>query len=650
MGSIFVEAETFESLGGWVVDTQCVEAMGSPYLMAHGLGKPVPDAVTRFHAPVSAEWHLYARTRDWTAVWGRGRPAGRFSLLVDSLPLADELGTNGSEWHWQAAGKVQLEAGQHTLALHDLTGFNGRCDAVYLTTDPTDLPPDGGEGLARLRLDAAGTLAEADPCDLLICGGGYAGTCMALAAKSLGLKVALIQDRSVLGGCGSSEIRVWTGGMTNLQPYPQLGNISGTLSPIVGWSGMCKQPEYFEDARKINSFTPGEDLFLNEMVTELERDPANPARIAAAITQNVRSGQRTRRHAAYVADCTGDAFVARQAGCATMYGREASAQYGEQLAPEKADRLVMGHSCLWNVREADTEAVFPDVDWGVEFTEDNALFRTNCCWDWETGQLRDQVLDIEYIRDYGLMTCIANWSFLKNRSSRKNEWRKLELEWISPIGGKRESYRVIGDVVLSESDIEQAVPYDDATAMITWNIDLHYPDPENQGLFAESFQSCAYHRDIGAPYPVPYRCLYARDADNLFLGGRIVSATHVAFGCIRVMRTLGMLGEVVAMAAKICKDQACLPRSVYTEHLEALKAHMSRGVPRPQQHGGYPASRHERYHFMRPAGRFGNPTESIWIDFPETGDPPEQDVPAALRDCIRELAQTHIDGHKPFHP
>ena len=138
-----------------------------------------------------------------------------------------------------------------------------------------------------------------------------------------------------------------------------------------------------------------------------------------------------------------------------MYGSEGREEFGEFLAPPQRENTVMGHSVLWETRKLDHPMTFPDIDWGLPFTEDNALQRFDCCWDWEAGQFRNQVTDIEEIRDYGLMTCYGNWSFLKNRSRRKKEWENMDLEWVSPIGGKRESYRVRGDLILTLNDILQ---------------------------------------------------------------------------------------------------------------------------------------------------------------------------------------------------
>lgn len=151
MNSIFLEAESFHNCGGWVVDTVPMHRMGSACLMAHGAGVPVADAETGIDIDCPGEYHLFARTRDWTAVWGRGTPAGRFTLRIDGIDLPTELGTNGEEWAWQKAGSIRLTRGKHRLALHDLTGFNARCDAIYLTTDPEEIPPDGDAELDAFR-------------------------------------------------------------------------------------------------------------------------------------------------------------------------------------------------------------------------------------------------------------------------------------------------------------------------------------------------------------------------------------------------------------------------------------------------------------------------------------------------------------------
>lgn len=599
---LWLEAESFDTLGGWVIDQQSMDQMGSAYLMAHGMGVPVQDAETLCTVPEGGKWTVWARTRDWTAPWKRGKPAGVFEILVNGQALPETLGTNGVPWAWQKAGKVSLEKGKARFALHDLTGFNGRCDALYLTLDPNARPENDNQKLAAMRRRIAKTVCKDDPVvyDLAVAGGGMAGICTAIAAMRTGSRVVLIQDRGVLGGNNSSEIRVGLGGFAHAPPYPRLGNVVTEISPILGGPGVFPG-EAYEDARKANVFArqPRSQyrLVLNERVVAVEKDKDDPRRITAYIGHNLRTGVETRYRARLFADCTGDAVIARWMGAEVMYGREARSKFQESLAPEKADNQVMGLSILWYAKKADNPTPFPDVDWGIPFHEGNAYYIRKGGWEWETGQYRNQAEETEYIRDYGLMVTYANWSFVKNRSQRKAEWAQDVLSWVSPIGGKRESYRVVGDHILTQNDIEQHIPYPDATGAMTWNLDLHFPDPENEKKFAEPFRSCAYHRGILEPYPVPYRCLYARDVRNLFLGGRDISTSHVAFSCVRVMRTLGMLGEVIGLAATVCKQEGAYPRDLYTTHFAKLKALMERGVPAPSPYHAYGCDASESYHF-----------------------------------------------------
>ncbi len=601
-GPILVETESFDHLGGWMLDQQAMDQMGSAYVMAHGMGIPVADAETTCTIPQGGQWTVWARTRDWTAPWKRGKPGGTFKILVDGQELPETLGTNGNPWAWQKAGNISLEKGTARITLRDLTGFNGRCDALYLTLDPNARPESDKQELAAFRKKITNTALKDDPAvyDLAVAGGGISGICTAIAAIRTGSKVVLIQDRSVLGGNNSSEIRVPLGGLVHTPPYPQLGNVLEEISPITGRPGVLPA-EFYEDTRKANVFRtcPHNQyrLVLNTRVVGVEKDKEDPRKIAAYIARNVHTGAETRFRARLFADCTGDAVIARMMGAEVMYGREGRDKHNESLAPVKGDNEVMGMSVIWCSKKAARPTPFPDIDWGIEFNEDNVYYVRSGDWEWETGQYRNQAEETEYIRDYGMMAIFANWSYLKNHSKRKAEWARDTLSWISPLGGKRESYRVVGDHVLTQNDIEDNVAYPDATGSVTWNLDLHFPDPEHIKKFAEPFRSCAYHRNIAQPYPVPYRCLYAKDVTNLFLAGRHISASHVAFGAVRVMRTLGVLGEVVGMAASICAKRNVYPRDVYESHWEELEAMMKRGVPGPRTYhpGGF--GKYEGYHF-----------------------------------------------------
>ena len=225
--TVLVEAESFADPGGWSLDTQFIREMGSPYLLAHGLGRPVADATTTVKIPEGGTYRVFVRTKDWVARWKAPGTPGKFQLLVNGTPLAETFGTQGASWDWQAGGSVTLPAGEAKLALHDLTGFDGRCDCIVLTTDAAP-PPNDSAVLAGWRRAALGLPPAAEvrgPYDLVVIGGGYAGMSAALSAARMGLRVALVQDRGVLGGNGSSEVRVWAMGLIRRGRYPRIGEI-----------------------------------------------------------------------------------------------------------------------------------------------------------------------------------------------------------------------------------------------------------------------------------------------------------------------------------------------------------------------------------------------------------------------------------------
>lgn len=643
MNEIFIEAESLKSLGGWVVDTGSVEMRHSAYLMAHGMGVPVTDAVGEIEIAADGLYRVYALTRDWTATWGVLDPAGKFEILLGGKALSNTLGTNGKDWGWQLAGEVTLSKGNHSLSLHDLTGFNGRCDAIYITNQkgtPSNAQKD--VDALRKRLGWKEIRNAEEPYDLAVVGGGIAGICTALAAKRKGCRVALINDRPVLGGCNSSEIRVCMGGQIKHAPYESIGNVVREIAPVMGHPTIYKE-EYFEDNRKLFAFeaalrSEGScDLYLNEAVFEIEK---NGRAISAVICTNTHSGKKTRIRARLFSDCSGDGILARLGGAEVMYGNEAKSEFGERLAPSEHKNLVMGQSIRWYSEEEKECSTFPDLDWNLNFDEDSYLNCYSGDWEQETGFKRDMVKEAEYIRDYGLRAIYSNWSYQKNHCKCKERFAKSKLKWVSPFGGKRESYRVKGDYILTQRDFEAPIDYEDATAKITWGIDIHYPEPINEERFGEAFRSFAYHLHMPFACPVPYRCLYSKDIDNLFIGGRLISVSHVAFSAVRVMRTLGMLGEVAGIAASICKKHGCMPRGVYMAHLDEFKEEMKAGVPIPDAFACNGIGNGESYHF-KDLGWFHLHTKSHNDNFGKPKDYTEAEI-KKFRYCAQKLGIEHI--------
>jgi len=597
---ILVEAEGFENPGGWVVDQQFMDQMGSPFLLAHGIGEPVQDATTKLTLPTASRYRIWVRTRDWAAPWNAPEtsqksrmnepkcmtchrldatePPGKFQLLVNSRVLPTIFGTEGANWHWQDGGTVEIANEQVTLTLHDLTGFEGRCDAVVLTTDMDFLPPNKGSEMAEFRRKALGLPEkpqEAGQFDLVVVGGGIAGTCTAVSAGRLGLQVALIQDRPVLGGNNSSEVRVHLNGEINLPPYPALGDVVKQLDS--GKRGNAQPAENYDDQKKLRVVQAEKNirLFLNTHVYRVEKDGS---RIVAVLGKDIKKGSELRFGGRLFADCTGDATVGYLAGADYRIGRESRDQTGESLAPEKPDNMTLGTSIQWYCAKTEQPVSFPECPWTLLFTEGSCQHTTRGDWNWETGMNRDQIAQAEHIRDYALRAIYGNWAFLKNNSSKKAQYADLELAWVAYIAGKRESRRLLGDVILQQQDVLQKREFPDAFVTTTWTIDLHYPDPANSRHFpGGEFRSIAEFTPI-EPYAIPYRCLYSRNIENLFMAGRDISVTHVALGTTRVMRTCGMMGELVGMAASLCKKYSTTSRGVYEHHLAELKELATRGV------------------------------------------------------------------------
>ena len=575
---VLVEAESFRDKGGWSVDQQFMDLMGSPYLIAHGMGKPVADAVTTVKFPESGTYHAYVRTFNWVAPWYDGEGPGKFSLRVGKRTLPEVLGNRGREWMWQYAGRVAVRKGPVEVSLTDLSGFDGRCDAVYFTRDQGDVPPaDSGELAAfrRRMLHVPDTLQRAEAFDFVVVGGGIAGMCAAVSASRLGCRVALVNDRPVLGGNNSSEIRVHLGGVIEIGPNKGLGRMIREFGHSRG--GNAQPAGNYEDAKKEEFIAAEKNVTLFAGCRAVAVNTTG-GRIASVVVRHIETGEETLLEAPLFADCTGDGTVGFLAGADFRMGRESRDEFGEELAPAAADRMTMGSSVQWYSVDAGKKTDFPVFSYGLNFDETNCEQVTMGEWKWETGMNLDQIADFERIRDYGLLVVYSNWSFLKNGLQDNGKFRNRELGWVAYVAGKRESRRLLGDYVLKQDDIDKHVFHEDASFATTWDLDLHFPDSLNSVRFpGREFKAATKHVHI-YPYAVPYRCLYSRNVDNLFMAGRNISVTHVALGSVRVMRTTGMMGEVVGMAASLCRKYGALPRGVYQRHLDELRSLMREGV------------------------------------------------------------------------
>ncbi len=590
-GYIFVEAELFENKGGWVVDAQFMDQMGSPYLMAHGLGKSVADAETFVKFPETGNYRIWVRTFNWNASWDVAKAPGVFQLLADDRVVAERLGDEPSEWDWQRAGVLDVTDTEVPvkISLHDLTGFDGRCDALFFTRNGRTVPPKDGSELDAFRKKMLGITPERSPerYDLIVVGAGTAGLSAAISASRLGLKTLLLQNRGVVGGNSSPEIGVTVTGGVKMGRYERVGNVIAELGIP------------FDHQQRILNILAAEEnltLLLNRHVIAAEK---NGDAIVSVTAKDLTSGTETIYAGDFFADCTGDGNLGFLAGAEYMQGRETRAVFGETLAPEVESDLTFGSTLKWHAY-TDSKAVdFPECPWAVQFTDVTCERVMRYQWYWESGFYKDQIKDAEFIRDYWFRVIFGNWAFLKNRSEVRDEYRNRGLHEVSYILGKRESRRLKGDYVITQNDVEggwRKLP--DAAVICTYMIDQHFPDPENAAFFPEEeFLALAKHNfnplgkydnagpgiDINEPFMIPYRCLYSINIPNLFMAGRNISASRIALAALRIQATTAMMGEVVGMASVLCVRHGCEPRDVYEKYLNEFREMLKEGVPQKHE-------------------------------------------------------------------
>lgn len=561
-GAVLVEAEAFDDLGGWTLDTQFTFEMGSPYLLAHGLGRPVEPARTTVEFPGAGRWRVWVRTKDWVERWGVDGDPGRFALHVNGKALATEFGTEGAQWGWHDGGWVDLADPVAVLELVDLTGFDGRCDAIYFARDG-ELPPlEDAPRSWRDALLGNAPLTVHEGYDLVVVGGGYSGMGAALSAARMGCKVALIQDRPVLGGNGSSEIRVWSKGHIRRGKYPRIGEIVEEFADNASKSPGAAHEFGDEHKETVVRAEPNIDLFLQHRMDGVrmsEATAASPARIEAVEVLDIRKAARVEFRGALFCDATGHGWLAAAAGA------------DGAMTPDGR----MGMSNMWRWENADAPSEFWAEPWALDLEMEDFPYprRFHAEWFWESGYDKDPIGDAEGIRDWNLRAAYGAFHAMKNRGGAADHLN-ARMSWLAAIGGPRESRRFFGDVILTEEDIVTKRDFPDGCVPSTWTIDLHYPKEQYAEKFPHNpFISIAVHdrrvdRDYG--YPVPYRCFYSRNVPNLFLAGRCISVTHEALGTVRVMRTCGMMGEVVGKAASIAAREGVTPRGVYEKHWDEM--------------------------------------------------------------------------------
>jgi len=531
-----VPATTF-ALGGWGLDCQFMDVMGSPYLIAHGLGERVLDATAVVMVPETAEYRVWVRTRNWA----EGAP-GKFKVSVDGRVLDHVFGTGASTWEWEDGGTVMLKSGEVRIALQDMTGFDGRCAGIVLA-----FAGERPEGALTLGENGVEEQVQAD---FVVVGGGLPGTCAAVAAARRGLKTVLVQDRPVLGGNASSEIRVWCAGEMRYELVRELRGIfmNRDVNTALG------------DAHRMRLVQDETNLIVRLSTRAYGVERMADGRIASVKALDMKANRRVIFKAPLFCDATGDGWVGYWAGADWRMGREAKDEHDESFAPDQADRDTLGASIMWTSVEANVPKSF-SAPWAEAAAQGEMA--VNGEWNWEYGIHRDMIAEGEQIRDRLLLAIYGAFSRAKKLPENANR----VLNFCPYLLGKRESRRILGDWIYSQQDVTERRLFEDAIATGSWSLDLHYDDFKPGVDFLTSCRQPHYGR-----YWIPYRSIYSRNVNNLFVVGRCFSCTHVGLSGPRVVCTLAQLGVAAGEAAAICTERGIKPRQVYANgHIRELQ-------------------------------------------------------------------------------
>jgi hypothetical protein len=410
--------------------------------------------------------------------------------------------------------------------------------------------------------------------DLIVTGGGLSGVCCAITAARQGIKVVLVQDRPVLGGNGSSEVRLWilgaTSHMGNNNRWAREGGVVDEILVENTYRNPEGNPVIFDSVLLDKVMKePNITLLLNTAVYAVEKkDAATIRSVKAFCSQNQTEYTLT---APFFCDASGDGVVGFLSGAAFRMGAEKKEEFNELFAPSDEYGELLGHSLYFYSKDTGKPVKFIPPDFALTDITTIPRFKTfnaqdfGCkLWWIEYGGRLDTVHDTEKIKWELWKVVYGVWNYIKN-SGNFPEAETLTLEWVGAIPGKRESRRFEGDYIMKQQDIVEQRTHEDAVAFGGWSIDLHPAD----GVFSEK-PGCNQWHSKGI-YQIPYRSLYSKNIANLFLGGRIISASHVAFGSTRVMATAAYASQAVAMAAVICKEKNILPAAITKQYITQLQ-------------------------------------------------------------------------------
>ncbi|GGF49297.1 FAD-dependent oxidoreductase [Echinicola rosea] len=406
--------------------------------------------------------------------------------------------------------------------------------------------------------------------DIVIVGGGLSGVCAAITAARQGCKVTLIQDRPVLGGNASSEVRLWALGATshmgNNNRWAREGGIVDEIMVENTFRNKEGNPVLFDTVvlDKVMA-EPNISLYLNTTVFHIAK--ADDRTIEKVIAFNSQNSTLYNFTARQFIDASGDGIVSYMSGVPYRIGAESPEELGEGLAPDVEDYgELLGHTLFFYSKKTEKPVKYVAPDYAIKDTSQipgvkNVEVGDHGCklWWFEYGGRKDTIHDTEEIKHELWKVAYGIWNYIKN-SGKFTEADYYTLEWVGLIPGKRESRRFEGEYMLKQEDLVHQLAHEDAISFGGWAMDLHPAD----GVYSDK-PSCTQWHTKGV-YSIPYRCYVPKSIDNLLLTGRIISASHVAFGSTRVMATCAHGGQAVGMAAAHVIKYDVSPRELLEKH------------------------------------------------------------------------------------
>ena len=415
--------------------------------------------------------------------------------------------------------------------------------------------------------------------DVVVCGGGLAGVCAAVSAARHGATVVLVQDRPVLGGNASSEMRMGIVG-TKIDDTQETGILEEMQLRNFYYNPLQRYTMWDDAIYSTVVSEPNITLLLNTSVNDVVM---NGERIAAVKAWNINAYTEYKINGTIFADCTGDGIL-RLSGAKYRHGRENPAEFNENCQAEGNDTKTMGNSILIQLRKTDEDVPFNAPEWAYPFTDADFDYSVpestipgmkfnykriyhphdNNFWWCEFGGNFDTIADANDIQ-YELKRIVYGiWEYMKNHPDGRG--KGYELDWIGSLPGKRESTRFVGPHILTQHDVLSGGHFPDVVAYGGWTLDDHHPDAfHKKGVISVEYT-------VPQGFGIPFGCLYSVNVPNLMFAGRDISATHMGLSATRVMATCALLGQAAGTGAAVAIEKGIDPAQVHKEHIAQVQA------------------------------------------------------------------------------